>query len=54
MDFFIIKDEDMRTSSEIFFGFFTNLIWNVHKSMPKIDEKKLVNKKSKSIKEKRK
>ena len=50
----MIKDEEMKGSSDLFFGFFTTLIKNVHRSMPKIEEKKDRPKKKVIIKDKKK
>ena len=40
VDYFMVKDLDMRSKSELFFSFFHTLIRNVHKSMPEVEEKK--------------
>ena len=40
VDYFMIKDQDMRIKSEKFFEFFKGVINNVQKSMPKIVEPK--------------
>lgn len=50
VDYFMIKDNDVRSKSELFFGFFYEFFKNVQKSMPVIEEKKPVVKK-KTMKE---
>jgi len=51
----MLKDEEMRSKSELYFGFFHTLINNVQKSMPQVEEdreEKL--KKAKTLKDRRK
>ena len=54
-EYFMLKDEEMRTKSELYFGFFQTVINNVQKSMPKVEEDKEEKlKKAKTLKDRRK
>ena len=54
VDYFMIKDNDVRSKSELFFGFFNEFLKNVQKSMPEIIEEKKPFVKKKTMKERNK